>query len=256
MAEGESTDGRVTQETLTFYRQTLEWLIHHHEAFASTTQHDLAEDERHNAVWKLSGQAIAFARALVELLDRGYTGQTWALMRAIHEVDRLLVAVTDESEERIVRRRLANQEVKQKDAREAEQRQATRVSEQMAEAGHEPIGQDVAELSRQIYRVMSAAAHHQRVIVDEAIDHQNRTMIYGPDLRESEASATPHSRVCSYKRSCSSPATRLAFSGARRSTRSTLRRCSADSRRCSRRSTPTTWPSGSASPDPSAWLST
>src|SRR5688500_7210359 len=115
MAEGKRSDTQVTQETLTFYRETLEWLSHHHVAAAARTEHDLAADERENAVWKLSGQAIAYAWALVELLERGYTGQTWALMRAVHEVDRLLGAVTDENEERIVRRWLANQEVKQKE---------------------------------------------------------------------------------------------------------------------------------------------
>jgi hypothetical protein len=104
MAENESTDRRVIRETLTFYRETLEWLIHHHETYAASTQHDLAADERHNAVWKLSGQALAYAMALVASLERGYTGQTWALMRAVHEVDRLLVAVGDEHEERIVSR--------------------------------------------------------------------------------------------------------------------------------------------------------
>lgn len=52
-ADGESRDSRVTQQTLTFYRQTLEWPSQHHQAWASRTQHDLADDERHNAVWKL-----------------------------------------------------------------------------------------------------------------------------------------------------------------------------------------------------------
>src|SRR5205085_519237 len=112
----------VTRETLEFYRQTLDWLLAHHKNFAHGTSHDLGEAERPNAVWKLSGEAIAYASALVELLNLGYTGQTWALMRAIHEVDRLLVAVTDENEDRIVRRWLDNKEIKQKDARAAEQR--------------------------------------------------------------------------------------------------------------------------------------
>jgi hypothetical protein len=184
VAHGNVSDGQVARQTLTFYRQTLEWLIRHHENFGSTTRHDLAADERHNAIWKLSGQAIAYATALVELLGRGYTGQTLAMMRAVHEVDRLLIAVTDENEGRILRRWLANQEVKQQEAREAEQRQAVRISEQMAAAGQEPMRQDVEALTRQIYRALSAAAHHQRSIVDEAVSHEGRTMIYGPDPRE------------------------------------------------------------------------
>jgi hypothetical protein len=64
--------------------------------------------------------------------------------------------------------------VKQKDAREAEQRQATRISEKMVEAGLEPPGHDVGDLGRVIYKGMSQAAHHQRSVVDEGIDHESR----------------------------------------------------------------------------------
>ena len=53
----------------------------------------------------------------------------------------------------------------------------------MAAAGLEPLSTDVGQLSRTVYRGMSKAAHHQRSIVDEAIDPDRRTMIYGPDPR-------------------------------------------------------------------------
>lgn len=183
MTGDEGREMRVIAETITFYRQSLEWLAKHHADYGQKSTHDLLEDERPNAVWKLSGQSIAHAMALVDLLERGYTGQTWPLMRAIHEVNRLLVAVTDVEEETIVRRWLADQEVKQAKARAAEERQAKRISEQMQAAGGKPIEADVGALSQQIYRLMSKAAHHQRSIIDEAVDHENRTMIYGPDPR-------------------------------------------------------------------------
>jgi hypothetical protein len=183
MTGDEGREMRVIAETITFYRQSLEWLAKHHAAYGQKTTHDLLENERHNAVWKLSGQSIAHATALVDLLELGYTGQTWPLMRAIHEVDRLLVAVTDVEEETIVRRWLADQQVKQAKARAAEQRQAKRISEQMQAAGDKPIEDDVGALSQQVYKLMSKAAHHQRSIVDEAVDHDSRAMIYGPDPR-------------------------------------------------------------------------
>jgi hypothetical protein len=238
-ADNQSRESRITRETLAFYRQTLEWLAHHHAHAASETKHDLAAEERDNAVWKLSGQAIAYAFALVELLDRGYTGQTWALMRAVHEVDRLIIAATAEGEERIVRRWLRNQEVAQRDAREAEQRQATRVSEQMTAAGLEPLDADVGALSRTIYRGMSAAAHHQRSIVDEGVDHESRTMIYGPDPRQSErlayaafAGALIHEvLLITAARCCTSTVRRFG---------STWSQCTAGSRRSLKRWTRTT----------------
>jgi hypothetical protein len=203
-------DGRemkVIAETITFYRQSLEWLAKHHADYGQKTSHDLLEKERHNAVWKLSGQSIAHATALVDLLELGYTGQTWPLMRAIHEVNRLLVAVTDVEEDTIVRRWLADQEVKQAKARAAEERQAKRISEQMQAAGVGSIEADVGALSQQSYKLMSKAAHHQRSIVDEGVDHENRTISTGPTRGSSDASSTSASRACSFRKSCSWPAT-------------------------------------------------
>src|SRR5436190_1081842 len=101
-------------ETLAFFKGTLDWLIHHHGTFATSTSHDLAAPERANAVWKLSGESISLAVVLVDMLGRGYTAQTWPTMRAIHEANRLLSAVTDVHEERICRRWLSSQEVKQR----------------------------------------------------------------------------------------------------------------------------------------------
>lgn len=167
--------------TLRFYRESLEWLASHHAQFAENTVHDLAAAERANAIWKLSGESIAHATALVALLEQGFTGQSWPAMRAVHESDRLLVAVTDEAEERIPRRWLADQQVNQREARAAEQRAVARIAEDMRAAGVEPHSDNVETFSQQIYRGMSRAAHHQRSVVDESVDHEARTFVYGPD---------------------------------------------------------------------------
>lgn len=169
--------------TLRFYRETLDWLAGYHADYGRVSTHDLAADDPRNAIWKLSGEAISQAVALVELLAQGFTGQTWPAMRAVHEADRLLVAVTDPNAARISRRWLVDQEVKQSEARKAEQRQAERLAEEMRSAGRQPIAEDVAQFSRQIYGGMSRAAHHRRSVVDESVDHQQRTFIYGSDPR-------------------------------------------------------------------------
>jgi hypothetical protein len=121
----------VIGSTLRFYRETLDWLAGYHAQHGHKSTQDIAAAERPNAIWKLSGEAIAHAVALVDLLELGYTAQTWPAMRAVHEADRLLVAVTDPHEERIPRRWLADQEVKQAEARAAEQRQAARIAQEM-----------------------------------------------------------------------------------------------------------------------------
>lgn len=176
-------DQVLVDSTLGFYRQTVDWLAHHHVNLGSDSSHDLDAADRWNAVWKLSGQSLAHTYALLELLQAGYTGQTWALMRSIHEVDRLLVAVCNPDEERIPRRWLADQQVKQSEARASEQAEAKRLAEEMLNAGVEPVSEDVEQFTQKIYAGMSKAAHHRRSVVDEAIDAEGRTMIYGSDPR-------------------------------------------------------------------------
>ena len=127
---------------------------------------DLVGNDRPPAIWKLAGESIGAARALVDLLNAGYTTQTFPTMRAIHESNRLLGAVADLEEEEIAKRWLADEEVKQSEAREAEQRQADRIAGQMKAAGVEPPP-EVQQLTRTVYRSLSKAAHHQRSVVDE-----------------------------------------------------------------------------------------
>ena len=176
-------DRTLVESTLSFYRQTMDWLADRHASLGTGSSHDLDADERWNAVWKLSGQALAHTYALLELLQAGYTSQTWALMRSVHEVDRLLVAVCNPDEERIPRRWLADQKVTQAEARASEQAEAQAIAAKMREAGVEPVTEDVEQFSQQIYAGMSKAAHHRRSVVDEAIDSERRTMVYGPDPR-------------------------------------------------------------------------
>jgi hypothetical protein len=174
-------DAKAAEAALQFFGQTLDWLEGHHSHWAEVTTHDLDADERVNAIWKLSGESLAHARAYIGMLEGGYTAQTWPTMRAIHEANRLLGAVVDPEEERIAMRWLADQEVKQSEARAAEEREAQRIAEQMKEAGLDPPAVDVAGLSRTIYSGMSNAAHHRRSVVDESVDAKARTMTYGTD---------------------------------------------------------------------------
>jgi hypothetical protein len=154
----EDRDQRLIEEVLKFYRETVGWLEQHHADYARKAELDLAGNDRPSAT------------------------QTFPTMRAIHEANRLLGAVADLEEEEIAKRWLADKEVKQSEAREAEQRQADRIAEQMKAAGVDPPA-EVQQLTRTVYRALSKAAHHQRSVVDEAIDFEAGVMIYGPDPR-------------------------------------------------------------------------
>lgn len=181
MSEG--GNDRLIEETLGFYGQTLDWL----ETPTPTSPSRSSSISMPTSGLPRSGSSAVnhsgTPAPLVDMLGRGYTGQTWPTMRAIHEVNRLLGAVADADEEEIVARWLADEEVAQREARAAEAREAERVAKQMEQAGLEPISADVAELTKVLYRAMSKAAHHQRSIVDESVDAEARQMVYGPDPR-------------------------------------------------------------------------
>src|SRR3954452_5715484 len=130
----------------------LDSLAGYHAQYARASTEDLSTAERRNAIWKLSGETLAHAKALVALLEGGFTGQTWPVMRSIHEATRLLVAVTDPHEETIQRRWLADQQVDQAKARAAEQRQTKRIAEEMRAAGAESPDEDIEHFTQQIYR--------------------------------------------------------------------------------------------------------
>jgi DNA-binding PadR family transcriptional regulator len=91
----EDHDQRLIAETLKFYRETVGWLEQHHAEYARKAELDLVGNDRPSAIWKLAGESIGAARALVDLLDAGYTTQTFPMMRSIHESNRLLSAVAD-----------------------------------------------------------------------------------------------------------------------------------------------------------------
>jgi hypothetical protein len=181
MASSPSDLEKVRLETLRFFRETVEWLAHYHREFGLKSKHDLEAEDQVNAAWKLSGTCIAQATALVDLLERGYSAQVWPNLRALHEANRLLVAVADPDEPELYKRWLRDKQVKQTEAREAEQRGSDRLAAQLREAGIDAPDIDVTQYTGVIYRGMSKAAHHQRSIVDESVDARERTMVYGPD---------------------------------------------------------------------------
>ena len=174
---------KTTEATLGFYADTLGWLEQHHRAYTEGATHDIAAADPVNAIWKLAGESLGLTRALVDLLQDGYTGQTWPTMRAIHEANQLLGAVADPDEVKIADRWLANKAINQSEARDAAQRQAERIAEAMEAAGLEPLTTNVGELAKVIYSGMSKAAHHRREVVDEMVDLERRVMIYGADPR-------------------------------------------------------------------------
>lgn len=177
------TDEDVINDFIKVYESHVDRLIFFHADWGTKSTQDLGADRPENAIWKLSGQSLAYAKALLLLLKGEFTGQCWPTIRAIHEVNRFVAAVCEPEEENIRTRWLANKEVKQAKARAAEDRGAKRVEEEMRAAGLEPNLGNLGEMSGKIYGHMSDAAHSRRYVVDEGIDEVDRVFYYERDPR-------------------------------------------------------------------------
>ncbi|HEX2071190.1 MAG TPA: hypothetical protein VHF90_06030 [Thermoleophilaceae bacterium] len=175
---------KAIASTLDFYRDAIGWLADRHATWGIDTPPGIDSEDREPAVWKVAGDVIAQATALVDQLEDGYTQQTLPLIRSIHEGSRLVAVLANPEEDAILRSWLANKEIKQSELRKAQEREAKRVAAEMREAGIDPGNiENVAELSRTIYGRLSKGPHHYRQVVDEAVDFEARTMVYGPDPR-------------------------------------------------------------------------
>lgn len=87
-------------------------------------------------------------------------------------------------DDRLLARWQSDKEIPQREARAAEARAYAHLSEQAKTAGLAPLDIDVEKASRQIYRTMSKAAHHQRSVVDRGIQHAERQTVFEADPRE------------------------------------------------------------------------
>jgi len=150
----------------------LDWLSAEHQRLADERDFNLVGDTRAAATWQLSGRCIGLARLILDTLTLGYAAEVLHLARALHEADRLLEAVYDPAEDGILRRWLADKEnVKPADARQAQQRANERLAAPSIERS--------ATLTKSLYNQFSAATHHRRQYVQDAVSPALRTMTIG-----------------------------------------------------------------------------
>jgi hypothetical protein len=157
----------------------LDSLEEHHQALADETDLDLVGDTRPAAVWQIAGRCIGIARLIIDAVDTGYTAEVLHLTRALHESTRLAVALGNPAENDLLRRWLANEYVSPRDVRVAEQRNEEALDALIREAGGPAIPAS-EQLTREIHKQQSEAAHHQRRWTQDAVAPALRTMMRGP----------------------------------------------------------------------------
>lgn len=174
---------------LATYRMAFDALEDLHQRIADTTDLDLVGDTRPSAVWQAAGRCISLARAMLVLLEAGFSAEAVVLGRTLHEADRLLNALADDSEDELLNTWLADagrDYVTAKNARLAHERAEAQIDELLAERGL-PTIESTIEHSRELYDWFSKAAHNRRGWVQENVSPPLRTMIRGPQPPERRA---------------------------------------------------------------------
>ena len=162
------------------YQAAVDALIGMHRSLADDTDIEIGADTRWAAIWEMSGRCLAVSNVLLHDLRGGFASESIGTVRALHEATQLLSALAFHEEEDATRRWLAGEWIRPREAREVQGRKQALADERMQEAGVEPVGGDVAQLGRDIYKILSEGSHHQRAAMGESIAPALRRFAYGP----------------------------------------------------------------------------
>jgi hypothetical protein len=173
---------KVVEAHVTSHVIALDFLAQSHEWVADNLDLDLVGDTRPAAVWQMAGRCIGIARLILDALSLGYCGEVIHLARALHEADRLLWMFTVPEGTVQLRRWLAGEYVSPKQARAAAAGFEERLAKAMRDAGI-PELRRMNDLTLEIYKQHSEAAHHRRRWAQDAVSPQLRTMIRGRTTR-------------------------------------------------------------------------
>ena len=177
-AEQASFEPRI-QEHLNIHRGAIDWLDDVHQWIADIYDFDIAGDNRAAPVWKMSGRILGFCHLIIDSLEMGYTAEVASLGRDIHEANRLLELFLMPNEKELLKRWLADQNIKAGTVRKAERRNQKEVEDQMKNQGLEAAFPSLETISGKVYGELSGAAHHRRKWVDDNVIESERRMIKG-----------------------------------------------------------------------------
>jgi hypothetical protein len=175
-------------QAVTAARIVLDALAEYHASVADRTDLDPSQDpgSRSLALWESMAAAIGLARAFVDLVDLGYDAQTLPLYRALHEILGVVSVLDDTHETKFLADWLSDAEVRQKEVRAAETRNAERMREQL---GLDDLG-DPGNAMRALYGPLSDVSHGRRSAVRTYVSPELRAAVTGPHPSSRQRLAT------------------------------------------------------------------
>jgi hypothetical protein len=151
-----------------------------HKFIGDSTDLEIGADTRWSAIWELSGRCLAICRVVLNDFRAGFTSEAIGSVRTLFEAAELLTAIAYHEEENALRRWLDGEFIRPKTAREVVGRKETLARQRMKEAGMEPEGRAVSEVSYELYDDLSKPAHNMRGGFPEAVSVLLREFTYGP----------------------------------------------------------------------------
>jgi hypothetical protein len=151
-----------------------------HRNVADQTDLEIRSDTRWSAIWEMSGRCLAICRVVLHDLRGGFTSEAVGSMRTLFEATTLLGALAFHEEEDVLRRWLAGEWIRERQARDVVGRKEELARARMREAGIEPVGRPSTETGGEIYDLLSRPAHNRRWGFRETMSVDLREFTYGP----------------------------------------------------------------------------
>lgn len=166
-------------------QQSIDRLAALHQAVLEESDIDLDAETRWAALWLIAGRCLALSNLFLAELRLGYTAETVGTIRVLDEAILLLHAITADEDGALVRRWLHGQTVMPRQARPVVGDLQAGVVAELADRGVEVEG-DIVELGRDIYGMLSKAAHNALPGFAESVSRPLRRFNYGahPDPRQ------------------------------------------------------------------------
>jgi hypothetical protein len=125
------------------------------------------------ALWPLAGRSVGLGRALVTLVDTGYSAEAFPTARAIFEVNRMIEVFANPAGEGLARQWLAGKPPKPSTIAKA-------LNRIHADKNADPASKNRRELAAELYEALSEAGHASRTSMELSVSHSLRELTMGP----------------------------------------------------------------------------
>jgi hypothetical protein len=161
------------------HREIVGELRRAHSGLVEETDFDPEVDTAAAASWMMGGRCLSLAGAFITLVAAGHGGEVLPTARSLHEASRMLAVLLDPAEASLHEKWLAGEWVRPKHMSAAEQRNQTRLVEEMIRAGVRPP-ERTDEVTKDVYELLSGPAHHSRGSFEGEFNRTLRRYVYGP----------------------------------------------------------------------------